>query len=85
MADALHPQTCSVTDANGVDRRGLPVQAVVETMQSEMLSNPGSLVGLVRSRWPDLWARIIAEARRQGWSPVQQLIFTIEEGLAKNG
>lgn len=64
-----------------------PIAAVsaVEILQSEMLATPSDLVALIRGQWPELWKRILAEARRQGWSPVQQLIHAIEEGLPHHG
>lgn len=63
-----------------------PIAAVaIDIMQSEMVATPSDLVGLVREQWPYLWARIRAEAHRQGHSPIAQLFAAIEAGLPGNG
>lgn len=55
--------------------------AAIDFMQTEMVATPSDLVALVRDQWPDLWARVRVEARRQRQSPIAQLIAAIEAGL----
>ncbi|KKC27422.1 hypothetical protein [Sphingomonas sp. SRS2] len=73
-------------DARSTGSVARPLAAsAIEIMQSEMLATPSDLVRVVRAEWPELWSRVIAEARRQGCSPVRQLINTIDAGLPHHG
>ena len=67
----------STGTVNDVIAAPTPAERVV----SAMIEAPADLYVMVKRQWPELLARVIAAARAELFSPVQQLVATIEAGL----
>lgn len=52
-----------------------------ERFASAMVETPSDLIATVKRRWPQVWDRVIAQARASGTLPGAVLIAAIERGL----
>lgn len=79
----------AVERRRGARRLGGTVRAgnlggIAERVQTLALESPADVVLLLKRRWPELWAGVLASARAAGCSPVAHLVTIVAAGVGQS-